>query len=369
MERRWLLVLAVVTASCSGAEGDRGPAGPAGTAGADGATGATGATGSQGPSGAPGTQGVQGPQGPAGADGSLRVFGDGSAGALVVSASPVTITNPQYTDVTVEAGVTWIVPSGTVIRCSGTFTNHGTIVVQTFARGPTRGGNAFTFTTGGHPGIGADIAGLGEIGNDNGYGYLGANGPVGLGEQAARFLVRPGPAGGGGGGGNLNGHGGGTLVIVARDGIVNLGEILADGGSDSYNEGTGGAGGGVVILASATSIDNASGVVSADGGAGGDSGMGLGPGGGGGGGIIHLLAPNIVGAANATALGGGPGETGTAGSIVTFYRGGGNAGGASCGGGGNGGQVSAGATASPSDAGGGGPGCVLQTVADPTSLF
>lgn len=382
---RWALVLACAwSVACSAGEGEPGPTGPAGQAGAAGASGAQGAQGPQGVQGEQGLQGPQGPQGipgeqgsqgaagsvgPPGADGTLRVYGNGSAGALVVASPSTAITNPQFTDVTIGTGVTWTVPSGTVIRCTGTFVNNGTILVDTFAQGPVRAGNGGSYTMGGHPGIGRIIAGLGEFGNDDAQSYAGANPPTGLGAGSARHLLRPGPVGGGGGGNNINGHGGGTFVVIARGAIINAGTILAAGGSDPLNQGTGGAGGGIVILASASSVNNASGYVSATGGAGGPSGTGTGAGGGGAGGIVHFLAPSIVGIANAVAPGGSAGATGAAGSIVTYYRGGGNSGGASCGWGGNGGHISAGPTATPSPASDGGPGCVFETVTDPASLL
>jgi len=61
----------------------------------------------------------------------FNVYGDGSGGIKKVSVSE-TLTDPlsSYTSVEIDAGVTWTVPSGTVIRCNGKFTNNGTIVVE-----------------------------------------------------------------------------------------------------------------------------------------------------------------------------------------------------------------------------------------------
>jgi hypothetical protein len=65
------------------------------------------------------------------------IYGDGSAGPRIVSsdASLDDDVNRQYSQLTIESGATLTVPSGTVIRVSGSFTNNGTIVVGTGARG------------------------------------------------------------------------------------------------------------------------------------------------------------------------------------------------------------------------------------------
>src|SRR2546425_2515539 len=75
-----------------------------------------------------------------------RIFGDGSAGARVIDASQnlrqggVGDVNFQYTDFTVNPGVTLTIQSGLVLRCTGSFVNNGTIVIKTGASG---GQNAF----------------------------------------------------------------------------------------------------------------------------------------------------------------------------------------------------------------------------------
>lgn len=56
------------------------------------------------------------------------------------STTPPPNNNFQFTDFSVAAGVTLTVPSGTVIRCTGTFTNNGTIVVNTGAPGGSADG-------------------------------------------------------------------------------------------------------------------------------------------------------------------------------------------------------------------------------------
>jgi hypothetical protein len=73
-----------------------------------------------------------GPPGPPGTDGQLRIYGDGSAGGVKVSATTDLLTlvpngNFQFDNLTVDATATLNVPSGTVIRCTGTFTDNGSI--------------------------------------------------------------------------------------------------------------------------------------------------------------------------------------------------------------------------------------------------
>jgi hypothetical protein len=65
-----------------------------------------------------------------GEDGSLRVYGDGSAGALHVTSSiDLQDPNQQFTDITIDPGQQLFVESGAVIRCTGTFRNQGTVYV------------------------------------------------------------------------------------------------------------------------------------------------------------------------------------------------------------------------------------------------
>ena len=68
-----------------------------------------------------------------GADGSALVYGDGSSGPLVVSQDTTWSSSEavgQYTTCTINAGITLTVPTGTILRCSGSFTNEGTITVS-----------------------------------------------------------------------------------------------------------------------------------------------------------------------------------------------------------------------------------------------
>jgi hypothetical protein len=343
--------------------------------------------------------GAAGPAGEAGADGAdgqLRIFGDGSAGAKTVAASEewtgdTAPTNLQFTDVTVNSGVTLTVPSGTVIRCTGTFTNNGMVVVQTGAQGAfvttsvilgtARGGVHVE----GESGISVRAAQSGEFGDDTGDLRAGVGGQ-GLTTEQARTILTPGvKAGGGGGAGgsdfvlvsSFNGGsaGGGSLVVLCQGALTNNGTITADGDDSIFNfggppiiSGGGGGGGGVVVLASKTSTTNAAtGTIQARGGAGQDSDTNEGPAGGGGGGIVHLLAPVVSALGAADVTGGTAGVQGAAASVTVSPRGGGGGGGGSGGTGGGGGGVDMGDN--PGAATAGQDGFVLTTTADPSALF
>lgn len=308
----------------AGATGPAGPAGPPGPAGPTGATGAPGSPGTNGTDGAPGATGPAGPQGPPGANGADFVYGDGSAGAFTATNGTLDVSNPQFTNFTVPAGVTLHIPSGTTIRCSGTFTNNGTIIVDP-AGGIEGGailslssfmGEACLFTHGG-------IARQRPIPNFLGFDST-VGSPVGLAFPAAQLkaLTSIGPVGGstGGPGRDLNNRlvtalGGGSLRVIAKGAVANSGAITAlgeagiDGVALDELPAGGGAGGGVIIVASATSITQG-GLIDVSGGAGGagkTSSSIIGPGGGGGGGLIRLMAPSIGGAGenrvNAGAIG------------------------------------------------------------------
>ncbi len=334
--------------------------------------------GALGETGAPGTPGTPGSPGNAGADGQLRIYGDGSAGARTVGADEnwedplVAPTNFQFTDLTIVPGVTLTIPSGTVIRCTGTFTNNGTINVQGAATGADRDGtDAGTIepsVRNANPGLGLSPAGSGELGPATSTLSAGEGGD-GMGQTAARQLVDPGPFGGGGGGGGFagtGGTGGGTLVVLAATAIRNQFAINADGLAGAT--GTGGGGGGVVILASRGTVSHAGpATISAKGGDGSPSGVSDGAGGGGGGGIVHLLAPALVSDGTVTVDGGVAGAAGAAASVTGDPRSAGGGGGSCAGEGGNGGGVSTGGT--PATAVAGQAGHFLQTQADPTALF
>ncbi len=318
----------------TGATGATGAQGPIGLTGVAGATGPQGATGLQGP------QGLQGPTGltgAAGASGNLRVYGSGETGARIIPAGTFADINPQYTNFTVPSNIVLTVPSGTVIRCTGTFTNNGTIIVSPFARA----GNAAVQDTSqsgnfvpppalnvpASPGLSAGAAGKGVSRADDNGTISGGPAVPGLG-ISARYLAVRSPLGGGGGGGGPGGAGG--LIVLATPGPC--------------------------VLTNAT--------LSAGGGAGGAGSSVNAPGGGGAGGLIHILAPTLTNThLSATYNGGQPGAAATITSSTSNASGG--AGGSFYGAGGN---DSVGGTAPA--AGNGTAGNILFTgTNDPSAFF
>lgn len=321
--------------------------------------------------------GPVGADGEEGADGQLRIYGDGSAGAKTVTGNETfSDTNPQYTDLTINSGATLTVPSGTVIRCSGTFINSGTIDVESSRAFPSSTGGDSSSTRfamrPANPGIAISAAGDAEYGNTSAL-REGGRGAVGLTETVARQIRYPGavacPAGGRGSpevsaGGELSG---GSLVVLSAGQLTNNGLIDADGNS-ALNEGGGGGAGGIIILASKTGVTNsASAVVTAAGKSGGASFASSAPGGGGSGGIVHFLAPVVDNSGTVAVTQGAQGTLGAAGSIVAAYRSGGGGGGACGGNGGDGGSVQT--NNDPTGAQAGAAGLALTSVLDPTALF
>ncbi len=325
-----------------------------------------GAQGQQGEQGLQGEQGVQGPtgiQGVQGEDGQLRIYGDGSAGVRAFAANTAfNDSNPQYADFSIDVGVTLTVPSGTVIRCTGTFVNEGTISVLPGLR------NGAKFAENG-----AAATTLGSVGGQS----LGGVGGTALAGAVAKGLLRLGLLSAGAGFSNnteSDGVGGGNVTILCNGAVSNEGTIIADG-DDSTTPYFGGGGGGYVVLASATAVSN-SGSIVARGGDGGafladDGTYGYGPGGGGGGGVIHLIAPSIQSSGTTTVTGGAGGAAGGAGAITAIVYYGGGGGGGAGGNGGSGGAVNPGNIGNNSTAAGtnGASGTVLQTVANPAALY
>jgi len=299
----------------------------------------------QGPAGPQGAQGPAGPTGPTGPVGrqgppAPGIWGDGSAGSVTISSQSdwdnnvaIQAGDLNFTNFTVASGVTLTIPSGVVIRATGTVTIAGDIVLATLP--------ASYYTP--QPGISLSPA-------DN-------EGDAGAGLsllQAASVLHPPMYAGGAGGtdsnapGTGNGGPGGGSIVVRGQSGITVAGNISADGGNGSTS--SGGGGGGVIVLASQNDM-NVTGSISVNGGSGGSGISSCQGGGGGGGGIIHLLGPNAASAGGSlTANGGAAGPGG-----IGCYSGGG--GGASAG---NGGGIAA-----P-----GSPGYIIRTpISDPSALF
>jgi len=253
------------------------------------------------------------------------VYGDGSVGALTISTATNWVNTPpasfnfQYTNVTVTGN--WAIPSGVVLRCTGTFT-LGAGATITVGYGLPFADNSQT------------IPGLSKIPP---IGYDG--GGTGLSALEASSILKPGPIAGGNGSkastGAYGGEGGGSFSVRAQGAISINGTINVNGGggrnytgpSSSGGSGAGGGAGGFIILASQTSLTNI-GTITANGGSGSHSiqqGGGLpgtkNGGGGGGGGIVHMLAPSIT--AGSVSVSGGTG--GNSGDAMTSSSGGGGA--------------------------------------------
>lgn len=237
-----------------------------------------------------------------GGGGGANEYGDGSAGDIVVAAGAtvdvsnavngwealVAGANPMFRNITING--TLIVPSGTVLRASGTITveNTGTITVTTGTNSAAGGGEK---------GLSARAAGASD---QNGLALSAA--------AAQRLFRTPNTLTGGSGQRGTTstgapGNAGGSILLVAQGAIAIRGTVQANGESGTNGAGTtrqmgsGGGAGGLVVVASNTTVTVA-GTISANGGNGSDGRAAVPPGtsdesggGGGGGGIIHLLAP------------------------------------------------------------------------------
>ena len=94
---------------------------------------------------------LSGLTGEKGDDGTLGVYGDGSAGPLSLGpgfneflTTPPAGNNLQFTTCDIPAGATLTVPSGTIIRCSESANIAGSLTVSA----PSNGGRAFGTSTG-----------------------------------------------------------------------------------------------------------------------------------------------------------------------------------------------------------------------------
>jgi hypothetical protein len=308
-----------------------------------------------------------------GASGSLTITQDVRLGDRVTSSTVLpgqNVRNLQFTDFTVAEGVTLTVQSGTVIRCTGTFTNNGTIIVQHGAEGSDRlvaGSTGNPVLRSAPAGVATLAAASGDVGSAATLRAGGTPG-AGLSEFEAVATIAVGVNAGGGGGAALDagGDGGGGFVVIAQGELTNTGTIQATGADAPA--GGGGGGGGVVILASRTAVTNtSSGFIDVSGGDGGDANSSSGPGGGGGGGIVHLIAPELSDEGTMVAAGGAAGASGSHGGVTASTRSGGGGGGASGGSGGTGGSVEINGDTTAAE--GGQAGFTLMTQADPSALF
>ncbi len=273
-----------------------------------------------------------------GSSAGVDVYGTGEAGALTISANTDWATTPpanlnfQYSSITVNSGVTFTVPSGTKLHCSGNVSISGTINVAA-------ANNTFKATNG-ERGIAHSMA----VFSDNTFI-----------PQAVRAAAIPsyinipvfggGSGAGGVAGNNVGGGGGGSFAIYAKGTLtVTAGAVVNANGANgasldaANNSGAGGGGGGLVVLLSKGAMSVA-GTINARGGNGSDaitvSGSYRAGGGGGGGGVICMVAastPTVSGSLN---LNGGTAGANTATGTSTGSFGGN--GGASGGNGGVGG--------------------------------
>jgi hypothetical protein len=316
--------------------------------------------------------GASGSNGSDGADGAIRVFGDGSNGALTISSSAA-MDNVlgQYTDVTINSGVTLTVPFGTTIRCTGTFTNNGTIVVTPRESGAAMGdggSNKFLVRFApAEPGFTDSPPGMPDYGTGAVFGgYLGLGATVASQKNLPRSTYLSSSAGTVG----LNGVGGGAggvLRILCKTAINNqTGATIRATGGDGQIACAGGGGGGYVLLASAGAVNNL-GSVDVRGGFGAASSTVCAAGGGGGGGIIHFLAPVVLSNGTNLYTAGSGGDSTVAGSVSSTYRSGGGGGGGSGGNGGTGGSVSADDSSTAGQSGS--VGQFFSASMDPTSVL
>jgi hypothetical protein len=222
--------------------------------------------------------------------------------------------NFQFTNIDIEAGVPWLIPSGITIRATGTVTiaNNAIFVIRT----PADNGRGISV----RPPSGA-----------------GAGNAMNVGSLAAIAGLTPG-LGGGVGGGPPDGCaalGGAAIAIYAQGGIVLNGSSTIEASGNNTSIGCGGGGGGVILLASEGNIVLAgAAILDVRGGAGGDGsnfgGLNFG-GGGGGGGLVHIFSPNAsnttdIPAGRILLAGGTGGATIGSGSPSSGYGGGASAG-------------------------------------------
>jgi hypothetical protein len=304
------------------------------------------------------------------------LFGDGSFGNKTISANTVLADlNPQYGNFTVDAAVTLTVRSGTVIRCTGAFTNNGTIAVSTGTRGGQTIGSDSTSDSPAARSAGVGYseqgAGNGEFGSSASI-RSGGPGGGGLDESSRYIRIAAHNAGGAGGGTEFTagGAGGGGFTVLAF-GAINVASgaaINADGLGNGA--GAGGGAGGVIILASRTSITVlGADVLTARGATGGVQSSSGGIGGAGGGGIVHCISPsNSIPPASVNVGGGGAMPNGPFGIVTASPRSGGGGGGACGGDGRNGGQVDTAGTPLGGPSGDNGD-FFDNSGVDPTGLF
>jgi hypothetical protein len=256
----------------------------------------------------------------------------------------------QFRNLTVSVGGVLTVPSGTIIRCLGTATINGTIIVSPITQGAKRTISELTSSaevqgSPAHPGISHAIAGNGAVGAgaDIIGGQSGSDEAPG---GVASYRISRLAGGGGGVGSGIGGLGGGSLMIVSFQTLaVGAQANISAKGGDAQSVSGGGGAGGVVILASEEAVSvTGTGVIDVSGGDGGNSSVGtvlaMGPGGGGAGGLVHIITPSYNANLNAANVAGGTAGTITSGTLGFASKWiGGGAGGALFASGGSGGTI------------------------------
>ncbi|WP_455200870.1 hypothetical protein [Kaarinaea lacus] len=304
--------------------------------------------------------------------------GDGSAGTLNITANSNWVSsnpaNINFTDCSIAAGFTLMVSAGTVIRCTGDFTNDGTITVAPAGNNSVFGLHSQGSYSMRSPGAGDAYSPAGQPGFSRDFvttpiTLVGGAESVGIPQSVAvsswnRFRI--GGSAGSAHQSGSSGSGGGLVKILVRGAIINNGQISADGVSGSQG---GGGGGGIVVVASLTSVTNASGAtIEANGGAGSSFQANNGAAGGGGGGIVVMIAPTIDNSGTVSVTGGSAGASDPTAGAVNIAQSSGGGGGGACGGnGGTGGSVAS--TGEANAASAGSDGYVIELTANPATML
>lgn len=255
----------------------------------------------------------------------------------------------EFSRFELPSGQQLTVPPLTIIRCLGDVIIDGTILVSTWGTAMVGSGQPGWGMNGGRSGVffegggGGGNGGAGGSGGSSSYTTVRASG----GPAAPLGFFFPGGGGGSGAGGIVGanetcfpgsgGPGGGALMIVARGEIIVRGSIVANGGNGSNANtiggsamaagGGGGGAGGSVFLRSAQRVI-ISGSISANGGRGGSgvsqvSYESAGGGGGGGGGWVHIVSPRVESLGTISVSGGAgvmDGLAGESGKVVVEVR-------------------------------------------------
>ncbi len=361
-----------------------------------------------------GAQGPTGETGQSGQNGNIAVYGDGSAGSLVVAASsildwtetPPSSSNLQFSDCTIPSGSMLVVPSGLIIKCRDSINVSGGIQVKVVnnngyvQKNPEVVTTLFSSVRYPSTVLGLATPAPGEVATASALASeLTLNGGAGgtaisqdaTTEASARFIAgifRGAALFGGGGAAALHltgptrsfssgGRGGGSLVLLSQGEILINGSLGVNGEAPnpSINGGGGGGAGGLLVLASNQAIEfGGTAVINADGAQGSLANTTCGAGGGGGGGIVQLIAPNLpseTDVATVVSVSGGQGGLGNSVSHTGNYRQAGPGGGGFGGSGGKGADITSLDTVALAaiTAENGSDGHISMLTASPTNLF